>query len=94
MKLKLFLVVLGLVYAAGTVRALAAETKSRSSTAFPTDVRVERGVPFLPPDRKERADLFCPLVMPPNARLPVVVIIHGGGWNGGQRDGISYNLLN
>ena len=42
---------------------------------------------FLPDDREERADLYFPLEMPIDARLPAVVWIHGGGWNGGQRDG-------
>jgi len=43
-------------------------------------------VQFLPADRGERADLYFPLQMATNARLPAVVIIHGGGWRGGRRD--------
>ena len=54
--------------------------------AFPADVRVEPGVDFLPEGRKERADLYFPLEMAKGKRLPAVVIIHGGGWSGGQRD--------
>jgi acetyl esterase/lipase len=84
--MKTILLTLGWMFLAGGV-ASAAETKSRSSTAFPTDVRVERGVAYLPADREELADLYFPLAPPAGVRLPAVVIIHGGGWNGGQRDG-------
>jgi acetyl esterase/lipase len=52
-----------------------------------SDVRIDKGVAYLPADRKELADLYFPAVMPKDAALPAVVMIHGGGWNGGQRDG-------
>jgi acetyl esterase/lipase len=67
--------------------ATAAEPKEKAPPAFPTDVRVERSVAYLPADREEKADLYFPRTISPGARLPAMVIIHGGGWNGGQRDG-------
>lgn len=53
---------------------------------FPTDIRVETGVSFLGDARKEQADLYFPAKMAKDARLPAVLIIHGGGWVGGKRD--------
>jgi len=60
---------------------------TNSEKAFPPDIRVERDVAFLAAGREEKADLYFPLEIPPSAKLPAVVMIHGGGWNGGQRDG-------
>ena len=62
------------------------EPKPRTAPAFPTDIRVERGVQYLPAGRNERADLYFPSQTATNARRPAVVIIHGGGWVGGRRD--------
>jgi len=54
--------------------------------AFPDDIRVERDVSYLGPDRKQKADLYFPLEMPRDRRLPAVIIIHGGGFNDGDKD--------
>jgi len=62
------------------------KTKSKPAPEFPTDIRVERNVEFLPEHRNERADLYFPLQMPKDAKLPAVLIIHGGGWVGGKHD--------
>ena len=48
------------------------------------DVRVEKDVPYLGPDRAEKADLYLPAGDGPRPR-PAVVIIHGGGWTGGDK---------
>lgn len=53
---------------------------------FPEDIRVERDVAYLPPDRKQKADLYFPREMPAGRKLPAVVIIHGGGFNSGDKD--------
>lgn len=60
--------------------------ESKSTPVFPSDIRVERAVTFLPPERKPKADLYFPLLMSKDARIPAVVLIHGGGWIGGKRD--------
>jgi len=64
----------------------AERSKPKAGLEFPADIRVERDVQFLPAGRRERADLYTPRQMATNARLPAVVIIHGGGWRGGRRD--------
>lgn len=79
------LILLMPVFAIGT--ALSAEkTKRSASPEFPTDVRVERAVPFLSADRNERGDLYFPTNAPGTAGRPAVVVIHGGGFVGGRRD--------
>jgi acetyl esterase/lipase len=47
---------------------------------------VERDVAYLPADRKQKADLYFPLEMPKDRRLPAAIIIHGGGFNDGDKD--------
>jgi acetyl esterase/lipase len=64
----------------------AQDTKPKTAPVFPTDIRVERCVNYLPDGRTERADLYFPLEMPKDKKLPGIVWIHGGGWTGGTRD--------
>lgn len=52
---------------------------------IPADVRVEKDVAYLPPDRTEKADLYLPATAAKGERRPAVVIIHGGGWTGGDK---------
>jgi len=52
---------------------------------IPEGVRFEKDVPYLPDGRKEMADLYMPSVIPEGARLPAVLIIHGGGFNDGDK---------
>jgi len=47
--------------------------------------RIEKNVAYLAPDRTEKADLYLPANSPVGARRPAVVIIHGGGWTGGDK---------
>jgi len=49
------------------------------------EVRVQRDVAYLGPDRKEKLDLYQPGTIRDGQRLPAVVIIHGGGWSGGDK---------
>lgn len=48
-------------------------------------VYIEKDVAYLAPDRQEKGDLYLPAVVPQGKRLPAVVIIHGGGWTGGDK---------
>lgn len=47
--------------------------------------RIEKDISYLAPDRREKADLYLPAGNPSGARRPAVVIIHGGGWTGGDK---------
>ncbi|NBV24273.1 MAG: alpha/beta hydrolase [Proteobacteria bacterium] len=47
--------------------------------------RIEKDIAYLAPDRKEKADLYLPANSPAGTRHPAVVIIHGGGWTGGDK---------
>lgn len=49
------------------------------------DVTIQRDLPYLTPDRKERLDLYLPPARPAGTRSPGIVIIHGGGWTGGTK---------
>jgi acetyl esterase/lipase len=51
------------------------------------DVRVLKDVSYLGDDREEKLDLYLPAVTnrDDKARRPAVVIIHGGGWHGGDK---------
>jgi acetyl esterase/lipase len=59
---------------------------AQSPVPAPAGVRIESGLEFLAPGRKERADLYLPANPKPGELRPAVVIIHGGGWSGGRRD--------
>jgi acetyl esterase/lipase len=65
----------------------AATTSGRNQAlpAMPAGVRFEPDVEFLEPGRKERADVYLPEGLPTSQRAPAVVIIHGGGWSGGDK---------
>jgi acetyl esterase/lipase len=49
-------------------------------------VRIEKDVAYLPPGRTEKLDLYLPPGEPkPGETRPGIVIIHGGGWTGGDK---------
>lgn len=48
-------------------------------------VRTEHDVDYLGDGRKEKADLYLPPSPQPGRKHPAVVIIHGGGWAGGEK---------
>ncbi len=50
------------------------------------EVTIEKDIPYLGPDRQEKLDLYRPADAPkPGERRPGIVIIHGGGWTGGDK---------
>src|SRR5687767_3973086 len=51
----------------------------------PNELVIEQDVQYLPAGRKETADLYLPPMRAKNVRSPAVVIIHGGGWTGGDK---------
>ena len=58
-----------------------------SSAQEQKNVQVLKNVSYLNPDRKEKLDLY----LPPknnenkNEQRPAILIIHGGGWHGGDK---------
>jgi acetyl esterase/lipase len=52
---------------------------------LPANVRYEPDVAFLPTNRRELADLYFPSESPKGKRLPAVLVIHGGGFNDGDK---------
>jgi acetyl esterase/lipase len=72
---------------ASTATMLGAGALRAQTTTHAVDgVLIERNVGFLAPGRVEKADLYLPATTPPGKLRPAVVIIHGGGWTGSQRD--------
>ena len=70
----------------GCLTAGAAEdAKPASPPQFPAFVRVERDVAYLGDGRAEKADLYFPRPMPKAKKLPAILIIHGGGFNIGDK---------
>lgn len=49
------------------------------------DIRTEHDVDYLGGGRKEKADLYLPASPKPGQKFPAVLIIHGGGWSGGEK---------
>ena len=58
----------------------------------PADVKVEKNVSYLPPDRGEQADLYLPPKFEEGKKYPGVLIIHGGGWTEKARRGAQINI--
>lgn len=81
------LVTLLVAAAALTLRPLQAQTTPATPPApQQTDgVRIEHDVDYLGAGRTERADLYQPPAVPDPPRYPGIVIIHGGGWTGGDK---------
>lgn len=57
-----------------------------AATALAADgVRTEHDVDYLGGGRAEKADLYLPAEPKGGEKFPAVVIIHGGGWSGGDK---------
>lgn len=58
---------------------------AQSAVPAPLGVQIERDVTYLPPDRAEKLDLYLPKGPGTGKARPGIVIIHGGGWEGGSK---------
>jgi acetyl esterase/lipase len=67
-----------------TLSAAEPVPRPRPLPTMPASVTFKDDVVFLERDRKERADLYLP-ELSAGQRAPAVVIIHGGGWKGGDK---------
>ncbi len=65
-----------------TVRA--EELDSGDNPQSHDGIRVVKNVPYLGADRDEKLDLYLPAESD-DERRPAIVIIHGGGWHGGDK---------
>jgi acetyl esterase/lipase len=65
--------------------ATAAAFAAEPAAELAGEVRIEKDVAYLDGDRAEKADLYLPAASEPGASRPAVVIIHGGGWTGGDK---------
>lgn len=51
----------------------------------PPGVTIDKDITYLAPGRAGKLDLYQPSPLDPGTRSPAVVIIHGGGWSGGDK---------
>lgn len=66
-------------------KILAAIVRKHLPAPAADGVRIEKDVDYLGPDREEKGDLYLPAQVAEGQRCPAVVIIHGGGWSGGDK---------
>ena len=53
--------------------------------ADPAGIKIQWDVPYLPTNRTEKCDLYLPASSPAGKLRPALVIIHGGGFNDGDK---------
>lgn len=86
---KFFFLMLAICQALVTPVGYASEKDDKNDPvtpqAAPEGVLIERDVAYLPAERKEKLDLYLPANRPAGKTAPAVVIIHGGGWTGGDK---------
>jgi acetyl esterase/lipase len=58
---------------------------AKKAPVYPKTVRVQVDVPYLGATRKEKADLYFPLAHDKAKPLPGIIVIHGGGFNDGDK---------
>ena len=63
----------------------AATVLTVSGSASGGEVVIEKDIDYLGSGRAEKADLYRPRDIPEGRRVPAVLIIHGGGWVGGDK---------
>jgi acetyl esterase/lipase len=57
----------------------------KKKVVYPTTVKVQKDVAFLGGTRKEKADIYSPLNHDATKSLPGIIVIHGGGFNDGDK---------
>ena len=63
-----------------------ASSLATASGAWAAEVVIEKDISYLGPGRSEKLDLYRPAADPkPGELRPGIVIIHGGGWTGGDK---------
>ena len=57
----------------------------KKKVVYPTTVKVQKDVAYLGETRKEKADIYSPLNHDVTKSLPGIIVIHGGGFNDGDK---------
>ena len=57
----------------------------KKKVVYPTTVKVQANVSYLGENRKEKADIYTPLDQDKKKLLPGIIVIHGGGFNDGDK---------
>lgn len=57
----------------------------KKKVVYPTTVKVQADVAYLGGTRKEKADIYTPLTHDIKKPLPGIIVIHGGGFNDGDK---------
>lgn len=63
----------------------ASAADAAAKVVVPEGVRYVPNIAYLPADRTEKIDLYLPEKPEPGMRRPAVLMIHGGGWMGGDK---------
>src|SRR4051794_36327013 len=92
--MKHLLALLAVVVSGGVTFAADGPPKpARALPAAAEGVEIRQDVAYLPPERAEKLDLYLPAGRERSVRSPAVVIIHGGGWSGGEKSaGREFNI--
>lgn len=76
----------GLVLGMALATGASAQQAKPKAVAYPEDVRVLPDISYLGDDRDEKGDLYLPKEPPAEGkRIPAVILIHGGGFVGGDK---------
>lgn len=67
------------------VCSASAKDKKDYVPVYPSDIKVEADVAYLPADRKEKLDVYHPVGLPAGQLAPAVIYYHGGGFNDGDK---------
>lgn len=68
-----------------TVQASVSARNQAALPPLPRGICLERDLAYLEPNREEKLDLYYPADRGKDVRSPGIVIIHGGGWTGGDK---------
>jgi acetyl esterase/lipase len=64
----------------------AVSVSAQPAPNLPSGIRAELDVPYAATDNpRQRLDLYLPTDAAADAKLPLIVYIHGGGWQGGDK---------
>ena len=73
---------------AAAIIAWAGIAAAQPQPGLPSNVRAELDIPYAATDNpRQRLDLYLPKKPADEAPLPLVVYVHGGGWQGGDKRG-------